>query len=171
MLPTHFQCQSLKPKWPKATLLPYLSFRFPQSKNKQRKFNLVPLCGKCFEYLHALLTVLMEQIKDRVQRLTRLLIANYVLHQVCTPQVLLDVKNISHLSSISDSSNFLDGKTFISVAETALIVSVSILNLLRGTHVLQVHLGWFPGSLLSNHPQAIYGHFSFHGVNSLLRLF
>lgn len=36
----------------------------------------------------------IEQSEERAQRLTQLLIASYVLHLVCIPQVFLDVKKI-----------------------------------------------------------------------------
>lgn len=73
--------------------------------------------------------VFMEQIKERAWRLTKILIVSYISHQVYTPQVSLMSRIFSHLSSFSDISTSLDGEIFISVAETALMVSISVFNL------------------------------------------
>lgn len=53
----------------------------------------------------------------------------YVLGQVYTLQVFLNVENIFIFVFISDISTFLDREIFISVPETALIVLISVLSL------------------------------------------
>lgn len=72
--------------------------------------------------------VFMEQIKERAWRLTKILIASYVPHQDLLRSFLMS-RIFSHLSSFSDISTLLHGEILISIAETVLMVSISVLNL------------------------------------------
>lgn len=123
----HFQFQSLKTKWPKAIPLAYLSFRLVKANLSEIQFS--SNIWHMFRILTYSTNAFMEQIKERAWRLTKILIASYIPHQVCTPQVFLDVKNIFTLDFILRYFCFVGWEIFISVAETALMVSISVFNL------------------------------------------